>query len=376
MPTVHLQYGGSSAHRTMGCPGWVKSSENLPKKPAGAAAIEGSMHHEIMEMCQRENKEPEAFIGHIYKEQGVEKEFTDDDLTRSEIAFNATNDVLDKYDIDEMMIEPFVQYLPGIIGGSIDLLGLSTNRKTLLVLDYKFGKKKVPVEDSPNLSLYTICAQKDKITKDMFTDVENVVFVIIQPQAKGGVFTWEAALKHFKKFEKDFVAATKKTDVIPGSHCEWCPAAPYCEVKRLNVIATNLLGARDLGELQAGADALLEVEDWLKSMREEIYLQLLRGVPVKGWKVVNKRASRKWSDEAKLEAALEKTKKLKPTDTHKTEMLSPAQMEKVLKKKKVTLDLTDFIVSVSSGTTLADESNTAEAVIVGDVQGKLKEMMG
>ena len=57
-------------------------------------------------------------------------------------------------------------------------------------------------------------------------------------------------------------------------------------------------------------------------------------------------------------------------------MLSPAQMEKVLKKKKVTLDLTDFIVSVSSGTTLADESNTAEAVIVGDVQGKLKEMMG
>ena len=143
MPTVHLQYGGSSAHRTMGCPGWVKSSENLPKKPAGAAAIEGSMHHEIMEMCQRENKEPEAFIGHIYKEQGVEKEFTDDDLTRSEIAFNATNDVLDKYDIDEMMIEPFVQYLPGIIGGSIDLLGLSTNRKTLLVLDYKFGKKKV-----------------------------------------------------------------------------------------------------------------------------------------------------------------------------------------------------------------------------------------
>lgn len=376
MPNIHLTYGGSSAHRTIACPGWVKASENLPKRPAGPAAVEGSMYHEVMELCQEQGKEPKNFLGHVYEEDGVEREFTEDDLPLAEIAWKATNDILDKYEIDEMVIEPFVQHTPGLIGGSIDLLGLSEDHKTLMVLDYKFGKKKVPVENSPNLALYTISAQKDPETAGMFKGVEKVVFVIIQPQVKGVTFTWETDLKPFKPFEKEFIAATKSTDVNPGSHCQWCPAMAYCEAKRLNVMATNLLGARDLGELQAGADALLEIEDWIKSMRQEIYCQLVRGVPIKGWKIINKRATRKWVDEKKLETFLKKEKKLKATDTHVTKLLSPAQMEKVLKKKKVELDLSNHIKSESSGTTLADESNPAEAVIVSDVQGHLKEIMG
>jgi hypothetical protein len=116
---------------------------------------------------------------------------------------------------------------------------------------------------------------------------------------------------------------------------------------------------------------VVEVEDWVKSIKEELYLQMMRGVPVMGWKIVEKRCTRKWVDEDKAEKAIKLPKK----DKFVTKMLTPAAMEKVIKKKKVNLDLSDFIVSVSPGTTIATEDDSREAVIVSDVQGELKEMM-
>ena len=369
----HLRYGGSSAKRTIGCPGWLKKSKNIPRRPAGQAAIDGSMHHEIMEMCQRDLTMPEDNLGYIYKESGTQRVFTEDDLDLSYIAYNATNALLDDLDIDEMMIEPFVQMVAGQAGGSIDLLGLSGDRKTLLILDYKFGTVKVHPKENEQGGVYGVSVMRDTSTADMMNAVEKVVFAIVQPRVKGVVATWETDVEWLLDFEQKFLAAMASDAINPGSHCKWCPAEPYCEEKRLNIAATNLLGARELEELQAAADMVQETEAWVKSMHEEMYLQLNRGVPLKGWKIVEKRAQRKWIDEDAVTDALKG--KLAATKMHKNTLLTPAQLEKVVKKNKVVIDLEEFIVSKSSGTTLADEDDSREAVVVSDVQGHLADMM-
>ena len=69
--TIHLPYGGSSARRDIFCPGNKKKSENLPSRPAGPAAIEGSMHHKVMERCFRDEITPEQCLGLIYEEPGT-----------------------------------------------------------------------------------------------------------------------------------------------------------------------------------------------------------------------------------------------------------------------------------------------------------------
>ena len=51
------------------------------------------------------------------------------------------------------------------------------------------------------------------------------------------------------------------------------------------------------------------------------------------------------------------------------------QMEKLLKSKKVDLDLTDFITAESSGTTLAEANHPSDAVLTSDIQGHLNEVM-
>ena len=372
--TLHLPYGGSTASRTIGCPGWVKKSEGIPSRPAGQAAIDGSMHHEVQEMCQRDGTTPDEHIGFVYKEDGNERVFTEDDLDLANIAYHQTNEVLECFDIDEMMIEPFVQLIPGEVGGSIDVLGLSEDGKTILLLDYKFGRKKVKAAQNAQLQFYAMCAERDKATADMFKHVVDIQLVIIQPHCKKPVDVWRTNLSklHSFAFGMDF---TGSGPTKAGDHCLWCPAEPYCDTKRKRVAASNLLGARLQDELQAAADIIEEVEAWVKSMHEEMYLQMNRGVPLKGWKIVEKRPSVKWTD---ADAAREffKEKRITARDiTNPAALRTPKQVMDYLKKKGRELDLDEFIVSKSSGTTLATEDDSREAVVVSDVQGHLKDMM-
>ena len=372
---IHLTYGGSTAARTLACPGWVKKSEGIPRRPAGQAAIDGSMHHEVQEKCQRDDFTPGECLGLSYREGDVIRIFTANDLPLSEIAHAATQRLLDELDIDEIEVEPFVQLEPGVAGGSIDLLGLSADGETLLVLDYKFGRVAVPVAENKQLKFYTIAAEFDAKTKDMFKKIERVVFAVIQPQSSHDALTWTWENPDFAAFEKEVRGAMASDTVTPGSHCHWCPAAPYCAEKRGAVMGTNLLGKDLQKNLQASADMVTEVENWLKAVREELYLQASRGVSVAGWKIVNKRPTRKWIDHIDAMKALMKTKKLTKKELNKTTMLTPAQVEKLVKSKDINIDLSTFIISESSGTTLATADSKAEAVMVSDTQGHLAEIM-
>ena len=372
----HLPYGGSSATRDIACPGNKKQSENIKPRPAGQAAIDGSMHHEVMEQCFRDEVTPSDCLGLIYKEEGTEitREFTEDDLDLSYAAYTRTNELLDAFDIDYYFIEPFVQYIHGVSGGSIDLIGLSRNKTTLLIIDYKFGSHPVDAEYNEQCGVYGLSAREDKLTADMFEDVERIVFAIVQPRVKGGVSKWITDITWLDAFEWRYTAAMKSDALLAGEHCRYCPAEAFCAVKRQSVSDALLLTGAHHNELVSAAAMVTEVEAWLKSMKEEMYWQMTRGVSVTGWKVVEKRATRRWDDLAALEAALKNSKLAKKT-THETKCLSPAQMEKAIKKAGVTLDLSEFIISVSSGTTIAPDDDGREAVVVSDVTGTLKDVM-
>ncbi len=382
MPTIHLPIGGSSFDRTINCPAWIKKSENIPRRPAGQAAIDGSMHHEVQELCQKDAITPEDVLirGLSYTEDGARRDYCTDDLDLANIAYDATNALLDELDIDELEIEPFVQLIVGEAGGSIDLLGLSADERTVLVLDYKFGRHPVNAKENNQLKFYGLCAREDERTRDLFAKAKNIVYAIIQPQVKGVVSQYSYTISDLDEFhEKALLAigATKKDTptVVPGKHCKYCPAEPYCEAKRTRVMATNLLGARLQEDLQAAADIVEEVEDWVKSIHEEMYLQMNRGVPLTGWKIVEKRPSVKWID-ADAARAFFKEKRVTARDiTNPAALRTPKQVQDYLKKKGRDLDLSEFIVSKSSGTTLAPEGDSREAVVVSDVQGHLKEIM-
>jgi hypothetical protein len=88
--------------------------------------------------------------------------------------------------------------------------------------------------------------------------------------------------------------------------------------------------------------------------------QLLEaGVDVPGWKLVPKRATRQWvNDNLAFNTLFDEGL----TDAELTEMKSPAQIEKVLKKHKIAMP-EGLITSVSTGSTLASADDPRPAVL-------------
>ena len=376
----HLTIGGSTFARTLACPGWIKASEGLPKSPPGPLARIGSMHHMVQEACQRDGLLPKDCLGMTYSEGGEDLVFSDNDLDTADIIYRRTNQLMDELDIEEVEFEPFVQFIEDLAGGSIDVLGLSHDRKVLLVADYKTGQVEVSPVENEQLMFYAICAQADPATKDMFKGVEKIILAIIQPTTKAVVTTWEltpAALRTFRTEVRDAIKKTqgKKPRLVPGPACKWCPAAPYCKARKAAVIASKALAPEHKESLQASADILKEVEAWVASVKAELFTQLSRGLVVDGWKIVDKKGARIWVDEDAAMADLMKAN-IPPAIFMKNTLLTAPQTIAALKKAKIEFDLDDHVEFKSSGVTLAPESDGRDAVTADGVPDNLKALVG
>ena len=124
----------------------------------------------------------------------------------------------------------------------------------------------------------------------------------------------------------------------------------------------NELNADKLAEYLPMAE---EVEAWAKAVKKLAHEQLELGTSIKGYKLVNKRASRVWNDAKAVEEKVRKAKKIKLADGFNSVLKSPAQLEKVCKDLGIDFKKTygPMLSSLSSGTTLAKESDKRSAVI-------------
>jgi hypothetical protein len=122
------------------------------------------------------------------------------------------------------------------------------------------------------------------------------------------------------------------------------------QVKELNI--------DELGKALVKADLL---EEWIKDLRALAMQALEKGAKVPGYKLVAKRGTRKWIDEADAQRVL---RELGLTDEQIIErsMASPATVEKVLKKLKKPLP-EGICTSVSSGTTMATVDDPRPEVV-------------
>jgi hypothetical protein len=354
--------GGSTAKRVMNCPGSVALVQKMPPQPSSKYADEGTLLHNVIAEIVMSDKHPEEFLHTKYNDQVLTLDLIDNKLVPALAAL----DVIDPN--KEMEIEAesrvgFGDLLPDVFG-STDLIGRIGKRA--VVLDWKFGDGvAVEVEENPQLMFYAAAAMRTEATKWAFVDVEEIEMVIVQPPQ---VKRWVTTPARIAQFEKDLVKAVKlaqqpNAELKIGDHCRWCAAKPICPqmtgaVDRALKTQIESIDAPMLGAYLANADML---EDWIKDLRALAHQILDSGASVPGYKLVNKRGTRQWTDEKDVVHWLDGIG-LESTEIYSKELLSPAQMEKVLKKRKMTLP-DDLVVSVSSGTTLAAESDPRPAVL-------------
>ncbi|MBF0341341.1 MAG: DUF2800 domain-containing protein, partial [Magnetococcales bacterium] len=198
----------------------------------------------------------------------------------------------------------------------------------------------------------------------------------------GPVRRWRTNALDLLEWSADLVEAARATEAADaplhqGAHCKFCSAAAICPALHAHVLATaqlefgqpvipESLSSEALAAVLAEADL---IENWLTSVRAYAHREAEAGRTPPGFKLVMKQGRRVWIDPVAALVFL-RGLGLGEADLHKQpELLSPAQIETVLKRHKQDIKaIAPLVVSRSSGTTLVHESNARPAVVSSAIQ--------
>lgn len=354
--------GGSTAKRVMNCPGSVALCAKMPPQPSSKYANEGTLLHNIIAEVLEHDKKPIEFLGTTYEDVTFTKALLEDKLYPA-------LDLLNQVDPDcqmDIAVETrvgFGDFLPDVYG-STDLLGRIGKRA--IVLDWKFGDGvAVEAEENPQLMFYAAAAMRTPEVQWVFEDCDKIECIIVQPPE---IKRWTTTPERIKKFEQELKMAVKLSQAKDaplkvGDHCRWCSAKPTCPLMTGAVDRALALSVKDIDVNQISdylnkADML---EQWVTDLRALTHTMLEAGAVVPGWKLVAKRATRQWVDEDTALVAM-MNEGIPEEELMVSKVISPAQAEKVLKKHGKPLPA-DQVVAVSSGSTLAPESDPRPAVL-------------
>lgn len=354
--------GGSTAKRVINCPGSVALVQKMPPQASSKYADEGTLLHNVIAEVLMSGKAPAEYLGTKYLDQVLTQDLLDDKLRPALDALNVI-DPDNKMDIEMETRVGFGDLLPGVFG-STDLIGRIGTKA--VVLDWKFGDGvAVEVEENPQLMFYAAAAMRTPEAQWAFEGCTEIECIIVQPPM---IKRWVTTPERIKQFELQLVQAVKAAQkpnapLATGEHCRWCSAKPICpqmngEVERETKRVVALLTPDELGACLTRADTL---ETYIADLRALAMTTLESGGTVPGYKLVPKQSRRQWKEEAKAKQHFADV--LGDKCMTQSELLSPAQMEKVLKKSKLALP-DDLVVSVSSGNTMAPESDSRPAVVL------------
>lgn len=367
--------GGSTAKRVMACPGSVALCAQMPPQLENEYMAKGTLCHNAMERIFGDYAAPRSVIGMSYAGQILDEETYEEKILQAMRLMDII-DPMGDMDVAAESRVGFGDVLPDVFG-TADIIGRLDGRA--VVLDWKFGEGvAVSAEENEQLMFYAAAAMRTKDTQWAFEGVSEVDLIIVQPPR---MQRWVTTVERIKAFEHDLVCAVKAAEkpdakLATGDHCRFCPAKPICPevngaVARALSVKIAGLNAAEISERLNTADML---EGWVRDLRALAHSMAENGAALPGWKLVAKRSMRKWVDEKQAKAAL-RALGVKESDVTVTDLMSPAQAEKVLKKHKLGLP-EGVVVSVSSGSTLvARDDPRPEVLLIGQQLAGLSKLV-
>ena len=351
--------GGSSCARLIACPGSKALCDKMPKQPSSTFADAGTLLHRAISLVLNEVKTPTELIGMKYEKEVLTAQLVDEKLNVAVSLLNEIDPNLEMELATDVRVD-FGDFLPNVFGEA-DLIGRIGTKA--VITDFKFGDGViVDAEENKQLLFYTAAAMRTAGLNWLFDDATEIELVIVQPPQ---IRRWVTTVERVKAFEVELKLAVQESakdnaKLSVGSHCKFCTAKPVCPlmtgaVDRALVTKLDNIDAPTISAYLKNADLL---EGWISSLRELAFNLIEQGKPLPGYKLVAKRATRKWIDEEVAKAAL----LVNLTDVTETTLISPAVAEKALKKLGLSLP-EGTVVAVSSGNTLANEDDPRPAVL-------------
>lgn len=370
-PLKHALLGASSAARWIACPPSARATEHLPEETS-KYAVEGTRAHELCEKALR------------YKlakwEAGIPFDLLSDWAQQSMptemfnavcrytsfihelwVGFSCRPGVFIEQEVDVS------QWVPGGFG-TCDCLMIGDG--ILHIIDFKYGQG-VPVspEHNPQLMYYALGAYA---LFDGIEEIDTVCMSIVQPRMQEEPQTWELPLADLLTWARGVLQpaaelAWRGEGVFhPGGHCRFCKAYPSCRAwqKQYGPLAgfepysePATLSDEELGEWLQKLEGLAA---YAKDLEEYAQQALLDGRSLPGWKLVQGRSTRKWTDQ---DAAFQQMEHdgIDEAMLYTRTPISLTAAEKMIGKKKFAETMSAFITRAPGAPKLAAASDPRPA---------------
>ena len=368
MPTQHALLSASGAHRWLHCTGSPLLEKDFPDSTS-VYAQEGTLAHELCELKLM------AYTGKITKRKltSMKNKLMKSELwqpemdSTSEAYLDYVKDITMSYTVKPVILTEkrvdFSRYVPEGFG-TADCLILAGD--TLHVIDYKHGKGVVVDADhNPQMMLYALGAIDELSLLYRF---KSIHMVIVQPRVNNiSEFTMTAdeLIEWGEKVVKPKAEAAMsgKGEFEAGDWCRFCRAKQQCKTryeandslypKLSERHDPRLITLAELGEyLKRGKD----MAAWLEDMKEYALSESLTGADVPGWKAVEGRGSRAFTDTDEAVDTLIKNG-IDESVLYERRVLTLAQMEKAVGKKAFGEIVGNLVVKNPGKPTLVEESD-------------------
>ena len=348
---AHALLSASSAHRWLECPPSAVANEAYPNQDT-VFTNEGTLAHEVAEFMARNG---------YYSRKDATEDVT---VEMVECAKGYADYIEEQKKSNDaiVLLEQRVDFSPWVPDGFGTCDCIIIHEDTLTIIDYKYGQGvAVSAVDNPQMKLYALGAMNDY---GIAMDVKKVELHIFQPRLNN-ISTDHLSVEELMEWGDKTVkpvaekAVQGKGKYAPGEHCRFCQHGGKC--RALTKMCTEYLDTHGL-RVALPVLAPHEVADvlrmepiislWLKKVKEQALTTLMNGDDIPGYKVVAGRGSRSWADDLEVTNIL-KASGYKYEDITKTTLLSVAQLETAIGKKKVAELVGGHILSYTGSPTIA-----------------------
>lgn len=404
-PESHALLSASSAHRWLNCPPSARLEEGLPDSNSFSSR-EGTIAHELAALKLEQHFNPQkAAKGYTTAANKILKSM--DELYVAEQpndaiglrthggVESAVNEYIDlvKDTVSEFEGVPFVAIEQRVDYSDIAPEGFGTSdciligrtldcsqtgglpaHWTLHIIDYKHGKGvAVSAQDNPQLRLYALGALR------LFAaiyPIETVTMTICQPRLNNITHSQMSVveLERWGQMCKPiaFQAYEGEGEYKEGTWCRFCRAGVRCAARAKALTALEdfgyglpepspkgvpLLNDEELGYTLTVGVRLVHWVDQLKAYTEK---RLLEGGSLPGWKLVNGRSVRAFTDR---DQAFEVAKQngVKAEMLYKSVPVALTELETLMGKKNFETTMAEQVIRKPGKPTLALESDPRPA---------------
>lgn len=356
----HAVLAASASKRWLTCPPSARLEESMPKSTSSFAE-EGRLAHRIGELRLQ------LWLGLTGEIEVPEHDKDMDFYVQEYVNFivNLHNQNPDQVVRIEQQFD-LKDYIPGGFGTS-DYSAV--NSEVLDVVDLKYGKGVfVKVENNPQFMIYALGVYQ---LYGWAYEPKVVRMHVVQPRMDN-ISTWETTTEELLRWGDEVlrpaaaIAYMGRGEFKPSDECQFCKAKALCRARAENFTALEdfgsqlppLLSDAEVGQILVRGKGLAT---WVKDLEKHTLTACLSGATIPGWKAVEGRSTRSFSDPDKAFKALI-AGGIQEAMLYERKPLTLAAAEKVVGKKPFAELVGGYIVKPPGAPSLATEDDKRPAI--------------